>query len=116
MKMMTRAKAVKALSEAIKSYSGKTGPGKWSVEWYASNSNRAAVGLVYTVEVQNHAFPSPHADIKDSSDILEKFGGNQILKNAGLDYFDGMSDCYVDKFGDRVYCEMSLIEVSDESE
>jgi hypothetical protein len=47
---------------------------------------------------------------------LEKFGGNQILKNAGLDYFDGMSDCYVDEFGDRMYCQMSLIEVADEAE
>ena len=112
---MTRAEAVKALSEAIKSYSGEAGPGKWSVE-ESANSNRAAVGLVYTVGVQDDAFPSPHADIKDSSDILEKFGGNQILKNAGLDYFDGMSDCYVDKFGDSMYCEMSLIEVADEAE
>jgi hypothetical protein len=115
MKMMTRAEAVKALSEAIKSYSGETGPGKWSVE-ESANSNRAAVGLVYTVEVQNHAFPSPHADIKNSSDIFEKLGGNQILKDAGLDYFDGMSDSYVDKFGDSMYCEMLLIEVSDEAE
>lgn len=113
--MMTRTEAVKALTEAIKSYSGEAGPGKWSVE-ESANSNRAAVGLVYTVEVQNHAFPSPHADIKDSSDILEKFGGNQILENSGLDYFDGMSDSYVDKFGDRMYSEMLLIEVADEAE
>lgn len=116
--MMTRTEAVKALTEAIKSYSGEAGPGKWSIEvWPNSYTlNKAAVGLVYTVEVQNHAFPSPHADIKDSSDILEKFGGNQILKNAGLDYFDGMSDSYVDKFGDCVCCEMLLIEVADEAE
>jgi transglutaminase-like putative cysteine protease len=110
--MKTRTQALKDLSAAIAAYAGPSGPGTWTAEDF-HGTGRPSIGLTYSVEIKGDG-PEPHPEMIAGDEPWKVWGGDAILSAAGLENFDGMADTYTDKYGDQIYADSAVIEVSKE--
>lgn len=113
--MKSRKESLAALNAAINAYAGDIGPGQWVAQDLVGGGGRSCIGLTYTIDLGkvDGQLPAQNSCFTQDDGPWRLWGGSAILAAAGLGKFDGMVEVRKDKYGDDIYADSAMIEVTD---